>query len=201
MLTSVSPERPPPSMPSCWMALTAQIHVRVGVRHFGQVRDVAAHHHALQHLLLDLDRRLLLIELPQLVARAHHAELADRFRSQLRRLLAGGRGEHALLVAGHHERAKDLSLDVDVRRRAVDVAEHLPVGRRCRACRDTESPCAADPDCCCPSRRRSSTCCARGEPLCARTKSARSFKRGDCVPCRIFSSSGTPCAGSICCRP
>jgi hypothetical protein len=39
------------------------------------------------------------------------------------------------------------------------------------------------------------TCCARGEPLCARTKSARSFKRGDCVPCRIFSRSGTPCSG------
>jgi hypothetical protein len=27
----------------------------------------------------------------------------------------GGRREHALLVARHHERAKDLALDVDIR--------------------------------------------------------------------------------------
>ena len=48
----------------------------------------------------------------------HHAELTDGFRSQLRRLLTGVGGEHSLLVAGHHERAKHLSLDVEVRRRA-----------------------------------------------------------------------------------
>ena len=45
--------------------------------------DVAADEHRLQDALLDVDVALLLIELPQLLVRPHHAELLHGFGAQL----------------------------------------------------------------------------------------------------------------------
>ena len=70
----------------------------------------------------------LLIELPHLISSAHHPELAHGLRAELRRLLARGRGEHALAVAGHHVRPQDLALDVDIGRGRVDFPEQLTIG-------------------------------------------------------------------------
>ena len=42
-------------MPRCWIARRREIHVRVVVGDLVRCADVAAHHHALQHLLLDVD--------------------------------------------------------------------------------------------------------------------------------------------------
>ena len=102
----------------------AQFDVLLGVGHFDQARRVAADEQRLQDLPLHFDGRFLLVHLPQLFTRAHHAQLADGFLPQLRHLLGVGGGQHAGLVAGDHERAQDLALDVDVARAGVDLREH-----------------------------------------------------------------------------
>ena len=52
--------------------------------HFNHPRRVAADLHRRQNLPLDVDGRVLLIHLPELVVGAHLAELADGFGAQLR---------------------------------------------------------------------------------------------------------------------
>ncbi len=66
----------------------------------------------------------LLIELPQLVVRAHDAELLDRFRAQIRVLLGLRRGQQPLLFTRDHEGPQNPALDVDVGGRGVDLGEH-----------------------------------------------------------------------------
>ena len=79
---------------------------------------------ALRMLRFDVHGRLLLIQLPQLLARAEHAELVHRFGAQLRRLLRLRRRQHPLAIAGHRERAQHLALHLEIRRRRVEAVEH-----------------------------------------------------------------------------
>ena len=77
----------------------SQFHIRIVVGDLDEAGRVPAHEQRLNHLFLDVGVGLFLIELPHLVACAHHPELSDGLRAQLRRLLARRGGEHALAIA------------------------------------------------------------------------------------------------------
>src|SRR5262249_39812226 len=103
----------------------AQLGVLLALGEVDHARDVAAAEHRREHELLELDRRLFLIELPQLLVRAHRSELPNRFAAKLRVLLTLRGHVDAVFLPGRHERAEDPPLDVHVRAAGVDLLEDL----------------------------------------------------------------------------
>ena len=112
----VTPERP--------HDVASQLRVLLGLRQLDQPIDAAAVLHRPDDPALHVDRRLLLIELPELLVSAHVAELRHGFGAQLRVLFALRGLQQPILVARHHEGAENAPLHVDVGRRAINLAEH-----------------------------------------------------------------------------
>src|SRR5262249_6420629 len=109
--------------------LAAQLRARLGPRQLQDVIAVARHEEALEDRALDFGRSLAPVELPELRARPHRAQQADRRGAQLRVLLALRSRQDSLLVSGDHEALQDLLLDLGRRRgRGVDLRQQLEVG-------------------------------------------------------------------------